>query len=462
MSEELKGRQQPTTEIVFPYTKTYGKKAVELYNRTTRKARPWQAGLLYDILAVDDEGLYIHMKFGYEVPRRNGKGEIIAQRELFGLIAKGEKVMHTAHRTSTSHSAWERLCKLLDELGEDYKSTKQYGFEKITLPNGGEAHFRTRSTKGGLGEGFDLLIIDEAQEYTIDQESALQYVVSDSDNPQTLFCGTPPTAVSSGTVFMDMRKDALESHPEGVGWAEWSVSEMTDPNDREAWAYTNPSLGYGLKERSIVSEDKKNEIDFNIQRLGLWLKYNQKSAILEGEWDALKYQDYPQFTGKLFVGIKYGHDGKNVAMSIAVKTFDGRIYFEAIDCAPLRNGDAWIIAFLKQADVESIYIDGANGVTLQKELVEERIPANLMTVSQVIESNANFEQHLSKQDIIHNGQPSLRQVATNCEKRAIGTKGGFGFNAQKEEHEIALLDSAIIAVWSASNAKPHKRQSISY
>ncbi|NLY87361.1 MAG: hypothetical protein GX083_02280 [Clostridiales bacterium] len=36
-----------------------------------------------------------------------------------------------------------------------------------------ELEFRTRSSKGGLGEGFDLLVIDEAQEYTDDQESAI-------------------------------------------------------------------------------------------------------------------------------------------------------------------------------------------------------------------------------------------------------------------------------------------------
>lgn len=403
------------------------------------------------------------MKFGYEVPRRNGKGEVLAQRELEGL-KKGEKIMHTAHRTPTSHSAWERLCKLLDDLGAEYKSTKQYGLETITMldGSGGEAHFRTRSSKGGLGEGFDLLVIDEAQEYTIDQQSALQYVVSDSQNGQTLFCGTPPTAVSSGTVFMNMRDEILEMHPEGMGWAEWSVSEMTDPNDRDAWYMTNPSLGYGLNERSIVSEDKKNVIDFNIQRLGLWLKYNQKSAILEGEWDTLQFKEYPKLTGKLFVGIKYGHDAKNVAMSIACKTQDEKIYFEAIDCVPLRSGDQWIIDFLKKADTQQIYIDGANGATLEKQLREERIRAKCMTVAQVIASNAQFEQCLFKQNLLHNGQPSLRQVATNCEKRSIGSKGGFGYTAQKEEHEIALLDSVIIAVWLASNAKERKKQRISY
>ena len=87
--------------------------------------------------------------------------------------------------------------------------------------------FRTRTDKGGLGEGFDLLIIDEAQEYTIDQETSLKYVISSSMNPQTLFCGTPPTNVSSGTVFAKMRERALSGETENTGWSEWSVDNMT-------------------------------------------------------------------------------------------------------------------------------------------------------------------------------------------------------------------------------------------
>ncbi len=201
---------------------------------------------------------------------------------MWGLN-NGEKILHTAHRTTTSHSAWERLCQLLDEAGIPYNSTKQFGLETIRT-NNGKISFRTRSYKGGLGEGFDLLVIDEAQEYTDDQESALKYVVSDSKNPQTIFCGTPPTVVSTGTVFTKLRTSTLEGKVPNGGWAEWSVDRQTDPEDVSAWYQTNPSLGKILTERKIRDEIGSDEIDFNIQRLGLWIKYNQKSAISEIEW----------------------------------------------------------------------------------------------------------------------------------------------------------------------------------
>ena len=121
------------------------------------------------------------------------------------------------------------LLKLLDLAKIPYKSLRATGRENIVLEAGGRIEFRTRSSKGGLGEGFDLLVIDEAQEYTDDQESALKYVVSDSQNPQTLFCGTPPTMFSSGTVFTKLRGTILSGSARNSGWAEWSVPDQSDP-----------------------------------------------------------------------------------------------------------------------------------------------------------------------------------------------------------------------------------------
>ena len=72
------GRQTPTAAVVLPYTKTFGQDAIDLYNSTGRIAQQWQELLLYDILARNEEDLWVHTKFGYAVPRRNGKNEIAA------------------------------------------------------------------------------------------------------------------------------------------------------------------------------------------------------------------------------------------------------------------------------------------------------------------------------------------------------------------------------------------------
>lgn len=460
-----KGNQVPTESYILPYKKTKGREAVKLYNSTGRKAQKWQDKMVKNILAMNEEGLWTHTKYGYSVPRRNGKNEIVAIREMYGL-EKGEHILHTAHRTTTSRAAWERLKSLMTKAGIEFKATGAIGQESIRIKGGeGKIDFRTRSSKGGLGEGFDLLVIDEAQEYTADQEAALKYVVSDSRNPQTIFCGTPPTPVSSGTIFMKFRDNTLSGNVENAGWEEWSISHMTDPHDKEAWYRTNPSLGTVLTERAVTDEIGTDDVDFNIQRLGYWIRYNLKSEISSEEWKELKVEKLPKTEGKLHVGIKYGKDGKNVAVSVALRTDSDKIFTEAIDCRSVKVGTPWIISFLKSADVEKVVIDGANGQQLLADKMKDaglKHPV-LPTVKEIIVANATFEQLLNAKLISHMGQASLSQSVTNCEKRAIGSNGGFGYRSIKEEADISLMDSMILALWSCNSTKKvRKKQKISY
>ena len=473
------GEQEPTYRIGMDYSKTAGLAAIHTYEMTGRTAQPWQELLIYDILAQNKEGLWIHTKCGYSVPRRNGKGEVLTIRELYGL-ANGERILHTAHRTTTSSSAALRLANLMKDSGytelsrkkkgEDvegcYLYSKQFGLERITfLETGGTVDFRTRTSAGGLGEGFDLLIIDEAQEYTEDQQSTLQYVVSDSANPQIIMCGTPPTAVSKGTVFPQFRELCISGDTEDTLWAEWSVDQQSDVNDVELWYKCNPAMGYQLNERKIKAEDKTDVVDFNIQRLGLWVRYNQKSAISEVEWKNLAIETVPKRQSKKCVGIKYGNDGDNVALSIAYRTVDGQVFVETVACNPIRAGNQWIIDFLTRAvDVASVVVDGANGQRLLADAMKRAKlkPPILPTVKDIIKANASFEQGIYNDGIVHRAQPSLVQVVTNCDKRPIGSNGGFGYRSIMPDAEIALMDSVILAHWAVNELKERKKQTISY
>lgn len=462
------GRQTPTVDFVVPYENTLANEAIEYYKRTGNEVYEWQQNLLEPIMAVEDD-LWTHQKFGYSLPRRNGKTEIVYMVELWA-IEKGLNILHTAHRISTAHSSYEKLKKYLEASGyiegEDFNSIKAKGQERLELySSGGVIQFRTRTSTGGLGEGFDLLVIDEAQEYTDDQESALKYTVTDSDNPMTLMTGTPPTPISSGTVFTNYRKATLEGSLKYSGWAEWSVPEMKGLRDVDSWYETNPSMGYHLNERKIEAELGDDDLDHNVQRLGFWPRYNQKSAISLEEWEALYAKRLPKLVSKLFVGIKYGANGVNVAMSIAIKTSNDNVFVESIDCQSVRNGNGWLLDFINRADVESVVIDGAGGQELlQNEMKQARIKPNpiLPKVSEVIVANAAFERGLNTQNILHKNQPSLTQVVSNCEKRSIGSRGGFGYRSQFEDYDIALMDSMILAYWSCVESKVKKKQRISY
>lgn len=464
MAERRIGRQTPTQSVVLPYSETKGQEASELYALTGNELLEWQQLLQNDIMAVNDEGLWVHQKYGYSIPRRNGKSENVLARCLWGL-KNNERILYTAHRATTSHAVWERLDRMCEKAKIHISSSfKAFGKEHLYTSDGGVVEFRTRTSSGGLGEGYDVLIIDEAQEYTEAQETSLKYIVSDSDNPQTIMLGTPPTVVSAGTVFVKYRETVLSGRGFDSGWAEWSVSKQMPPDDIESWYEANPSLGTILTERKIRAEITTDDIDFNIQRLGLWLKYNQKSEISKTEWEALKVNTKPQLKGDIFVGIKYGHSGEYVAMSVAIKTTEEKIFVESIDCRPIRAGNEWIIEYLICMKPKKVVVDGANGQQLLANDMKEAglKEPELPTVKEIITANATFEQGLFQNTICHANQPSLAQSASNCEKRLIGTNGGFGYKAIKEGIEISLLDSVILAYWKCAGNKEKKKQKARY
>lgn len=458
------GNQIPTTSVVLPYTESFGDEAVQLYNMSGNVCQEWQALMLSDIMAVNDEGLWIHTKFGYSVPRRNGKTEIITQRELWGLF-NGEHILHTAHLTDTAHIAWERLKNRLEEIGVKPKSTyKAYGKERIEMNNGAVIDFRTRTSSGALGSGYDLLVIDEAQEYTQAQQTALNYVVSSSKNPQTIMCGTPPTAVSSGDVFRDYRDKTLRGESINGGWAEWSVDHKTNVHDVDAWYMTSPSLGTILTERTVQDEINGDDLDFNIQRLGLWIRYNQQSAISAPEWDALKTETLPKFKGSVFVGVKFGRDGQNVCLSVAIRTEDDRIFVESIDCRNQRDGNDWLINFIMKTKAKAVLVDGMSGLeTFLRECKEQKLKGvGAVSVKEVIQASSDFETAIANKSICHAGQPGLRQSVTNCDHRAIGSGGGYGYKTLDDDIEVALIESVVLATHACMMTKEVKKQRVGY
>ena len=463
-------------------TKTLGTRAVKLYASTGQDLLTWQQRQVRGIMAINKKGEWLFSKYCIGLSRRNGKGEVLAAREMDGLINLNEKICHTAHRTTTSHDAFIRLYTLLKKAGyqehskkkkempeKSFYASKQYGLEHIEISGGGIIDFRTRTDNGGLGEGFDLLVIDEAQEYTSKQESALIYTVSASKNPQTIFVGTPPTATSKGDVFPRIRGKVLEKKAPDTGWAEWSTSEFIEGdalNDPALWKRFNPSFGKIIKERNIRNELTGDDLDFNIQRLGYWCSFNQKSEFTEADWDELKVEEFPKLKDKRYIGIKYGKDGVNVAVSIAAKTEDGHIFVETIDCVSVRAGNGWIFEYLHNPKVEKIVIDGASGQQILADQMKDygiKKDPVLPKVGEIIAANSMFEQAVFSKDIVHMGQESLKNVVTNCGKRLIGSQGGFGYKSLIDSQDISIMDSMILAFWICSTTKEVKaKQHISY
>jgi hypothetical protein len=65
-------------------------------------------------------------------------------------------------------------------------------------------------------------------------------------------------------------------------------------------------------------------------------------------------------------------------------------------------------------------------------------------------------------NICHADQPALEQIVTNCEHRAIGNGGGFGYSSILEGAEVSILDAVLLAHWLCATAKEEEPQYVSY
>lgn len=77
--EKRIGRQEP---VQFRYldddkTESKGSEAIEIYEKSGRVAQEWQKKLMKHIFAYNDDDLWTHTKFGYSIPRRNGKTKLL-------------------------------------------------------------------------------------------------------------------------------------------------------------------------------------------------------------------------------------------------------------------------------------------------------------------------------------------------------------------------------------------------
>ena len=97
--------QRPTYQWCDSYTRTEGKMASSLADAYGLPPHQWQRLILNDWLAIDDNGKLLNSLCVLPVPRQNGKTGVCDPRETWGLVHRGEQILHTAQEFQTAQKA---------------------------------------------------------------------------------------------------------------------------------------------------------------------------------------------------------------------------------------------------------------------------------------------------------------------------------------------------------------------
>jgi hypothetical protein len=418
------------------------------------------------------DGRWAAGRWGIAVPRQNGKNGILEMVELFFMAALGLKILHTAHEVKTARKAFLRIASFFENerkypelasLVAPNGIRRTNGQEAIFLTNGGSVEFISRSKGSGRGFTVDVLVCDEAQEYSEDAQAALLPTISSapSGDPVQILLGTPPSQGMAGEVFTRMRSAGVEGKDRRLAWVEWSAAGNPNVADRNLWALTNPSLGLRLNAATIEDEFAGMSAEmFARERLGRWdADFAAKKAINGKAWDALAIPAAEVPTdGRRVYAVRFSVDGSSVALAAAIRPELGPIHVEGLKLASMADGTQWLVDYLLNVHEKAaqIVIDGKAGVGyLVNALHEARVPKSVIITAgtDTITSGASMvEAAIGSKDLTHRAQEELDEQVKAAEKRKIGTNGGFGWQAP-EGGNVALLDAVTLAYWGAKTTK---------
>lgn len=347
--------QRPRVHVEPPSDESFGDLAAAFAADYGLTADPWQR-LVLDAWLAERGGRYAALTCGLSCSRQNGKNGIIEIRELFGMVGRGEKILHTAHEVKTARKAFKRLLHFFGrkvddpaakfpELNALVTELRQVnGQEAIFLSNGGSVEIVARSQGSGRGFTVDVLVMDEAQDLSDDDLEALMPTTSSAPlgNPQWIFTGTPPGPRANGEVFTRTRQEALSGAAGRLAWHEWSVDgdsvEDIDLDDRDAWYRTNPALGGRLQVEVLEGERSRfSPAGFARERLGWWASVSMVGASLPG-WDLLADPAAPPGTAPVFA-VAAADDLSFSAISVASRRPDGLVQ---VQTESQGKGTAWL------------------------------------------------------------------------------------------------------------------------
>jgi hypothetical protein len=331
------GAQRPRF-LSRPESSTWADEAVGFCRRAGMELDPWQELCLEVALGERADGKWAAAEVGLIVPRQNGKGEVLAAREIAGLFLFDERLItHSAHEFKTAREAFLRLLGYLTRPGNEWMLERvktihrAHGEEGVELHNGNRLQFLARSTGSGRGFTGDCVVLDEAYALTDAHMAAIISTLSARSifgNPQIWYTSSAP--LDSSVVLHRLRRRGRVGEPR-FAFLEWSAESA---DDEGALEQANPALGIRIAAEFIETErGALSAADFARERLGIAPDISDVTAIPLDKWKAALGASGP--VGSLVFALDCTPD-RNWS---AIATADASV----VELVDHRRGTGWVL-----------------------------------------------------------------------------------------------------------------------
>lgn len=330
------------------------------------------------------------------VARQNGKSTLSQILSLFFLTVLGtDLVLGTAQDLDTAKEVWQGAVDIAQEspeLAPLIKGTPRTtnGQIMLELTTGERYKVKAANRRAGRGLSGDLILLDELREHqswdawgaitktTIARPAAQIWALSNAGDATSvvlrylrkmahLALGDPdginaeenadsllPDA-EQVAAFEDLADDGpdldvddLEEDADTLGLFEWSAAPERDVMDRDGWAEANPSMGYGISERTIAGDAKDDpEWVFRTECLCQWSDGAVEGPFPPGSWDAGRDPTSTMAEGRRVYGLDISWNRSMAYIAGAGLREDGSPH---VEMAAQRAGTEWLIPWLTDKD----------------------------------------------------------------------------------------------------------------
>lgn len=473
------GNQTPTFAVVGDYAYSIGDEVAEMFEEDAGATfYPSQRDELRMMLARNEDGAPAAMTIGISIPRQNGKSYAARYYAIYMADFEHRNVLYSAHHSTTTNKMFKAMCDIFEspekypEFAGDVKSISHVrGYEGIYFKDGGCIEFATRTNSGARGGTYSVIVIDEGQQMTADEQEAMLPVISAASDvndrtkmPQQIYIGTPPSPSCRGTVFKKMHDTAHSEDPGEAWWLEWSIearditTAIKDAEHAIELAYmTNPAMGYRIAEKTVLNEFETMSVDgYARERLGWWSQTaaEEKATAIPAEtWDACVSKELKP-DGKTAYGIKFSADGAEVCLCGCVLPKDGAARISLIKREPTGRGTQWLADWLceRYDKASCVVIDGRNGVDVLVDKIAETWKAKGSVIrpraNDMIAAASTLTDALAEKSVTwYYGQEELRDSALTSTKRPIA--GGWGFGGDNS----LPIEACALALWGVKTCK---------
>lgn len=434
--------------------------AIDLWEHYKRRCLdPAQRLAVEVMMATRADGLWAAASTGREMPRQNGKGDELEVVELWGLVQRAERILHTVHdAVLLATQSQQRLLSVIeghpDLRRRKLRAWRGTGQQMIEMRNGGIVWYRTRTSGGARGvDEVDRVVIDEAQHAEAEHLAAVTPTLLASVNPQLNAVGTSGIAGKS-VWWWQQRKRALDLDPGDFGYVGHTaesvrlldgraIQEPIDPSDRELWSYANPALVAGRVGESYFAEQLRRlgPALFAREHLGVWDPElgDAQRVIPVANWDAVCSPSYGP-SGRVVVAVDVNPERSWGSLAVS----DAAGVVELIDHRP---GTGWLVGRAHEVAARwdaRVALDPAGPAGSFKSDLGEVIEVGGREFAQAC--GAFYDDVMEGRARVHT-HPSLSAAVAGAQKRPSGDAWAW---ARKDTSvDVSPLVAVTVARWAA-------------